>query len=131
MRYIVIAAATVSCCFALPSDADTPAIGDRKIGAVQLPFDRSTGFLNGYFLRVPRNGDFLWNGAPVGGVVLKSYLRKWAVLPHGAGHLFVAFEPGTPQSRAGWVRKQVIDSGLCEQRRCAEIGWNVKRPVVN
>lgn len=131
MKYIVVAAATVLCGFALPSDAITPGIGDRKIGLTRLPFDGSTGFLNGYSLRVPRNGDLLWNGAPVRQAVLKTYLRQWAALPRSAGRLFVAFEPGTPQPRVRWVRKQVIDSGLCEQRRCAEVGWDVKRPVVN
>lgn len=131
MRYIVIVAATVLCGFALPSGAITMGTSDRKIDPAPLPFDGSTGFLNGYSLRVPRNGDFLWNGAPVGQAVLKTYLRQWAALPHNAGRLYVAFEPGTSQPRVEWVRKQVIDSGLCAQRRCAEVGWDVKRPVVN
>jgi hypothetical protein len=106
-------------------------MGDQKIDPARLPFEGSTGFLNGYSLRVPRNGDFLWNGAPVGHAVLMTYLRQWAAMPRNAGRLFVAFEPGTPQSRVQWVREQVIDSGLCEQRRCAEVGWEVRRPVVN
>jgi hypothetical protein len=131
MRWIVIAAATVLCGFALPSDATTPGMGNQKNDPARLPFDGSTGFLNGYSLRVPRNGDFLWNGAPVGQAMLKTYLRQWAALPRNAGRLFVAFEPGTSQRRAQWVRRQVIDSGLCEQRRCAEVGWAVRRPVVN
>lgn len=67
----------------------------------------------------------------LGQAVLNTYLRQWAALPRNAGRLFVAFEPGTPQPRVQWVRKQVIDSGLCEQRRCAEVGWEVRRPVVN
>jgi hypothetical protein len=131
MIYIFIAVATLLGGFALPSDAIGPRIGDRKLSPAGLPFDGSTGFLNGYSLRVPRNGDILWNGAPVRQAVLKTYLRQWAALPRNAGRLFVAFEPGTPQARAQWVRKQVIASGLCEQRRCAEVGWEVKRPVVN
>ncbi len=131
MKCIVIAAATVLCGFALPSGATTPGTGGQKIDAGRLPFDGSTGFLNGYSLRVPRKGDFLWNGAPVGQAVLKTYLRQWAALPRNAGRLLVAFEPGTPQPRVQWVRKQVIESGLCEQRRCAEVGWEVRRPVVN
>jgi hypothetical protein len=131
MRYLVIAAATALCGLALPGDALMAGSRDPKNGSVRLPFDGSTGFLNGYSLRVPRKGEFLWNGAPVGQAVLKTYLRQWAALPLSAGRLFVAFEPGTPRDRAGWVRKQVIESGLCEQRRCAEVGWNVKRPVVN
>ena len=131
MRFIVIAATTALCSFALPSHAAIPGSVDRKTGAARLPFAASTGFLTGYSLRVPRHGDFLWNGAPVGQVVLKSFLRQWAALPAKAGGLFVAFEPGTPQARLEWVRRQVIDSGLCAQHRCAEVGWNVKRPVVN
>jgi len=121
----------VLCGFALPSSASTLQGGDRKSGPTGLPFDDSTGFLNGYSLRVPVNGDFLWNGAPVDQVVLKTYLAQWAALPHSAGRLFVAFEPGTRQARVGWVRRQVIASGLCKQRRCVEVGWDVKRPVVN
>lgn len=131
MRCVVIAAATVLCGFASPSDATAPGMGDQKIDPARLPLEASTGFLNGYSLRVPRNGDFLWNGAPVGPAMLKTYLRQWAAMPRNAGRLFVAFEPGTLRPRMQWVRKQVIDSGLCEQRRCAEVGWAVRRPVVN
>jgi len=94
MRWIVIAAATVLCGFALPSDAITQGMGNQKNDPARLPFDGSTGFLNGYSLRVPRNGDFLWNGAPVGQAMLKTYLRQWAALPRNAGRLFVAFEQG-------------------------------------
>jgi hypothetical protein len=126
-----MAVATILCSFALPSGAATPGNNNRMIGAARIPFDSSTGFLNGYSLRVPRTGNFMWNSAPVGQAVLKTYLRQWAALPQSAGRLFVAFEPGTPQHRVEWVRKQIIDSGLCQQRRCAEVGWNVKRPVVN
>ena len=131
MRYVGIAAATMLCGFALPSYATIQGLGNGTSGSARLPLDRSTGFLNGYSLRVPRNGNFLWNGAPVGRAMLKTYLAQWAALPRRAGRLFVAFEPGTPRLRVKWVRKQVIDSGLCEQRRCAEVGWDVKRPVVN
>jgi hypothetical protein len=131
MRYIFIAVTTVLCGFALLSHAMAPRVGDRKPGPEGLPLDGSTGILNGYSLRVPRIGEFLWNGAPVQQAVLKTYLRQWAALPRNAGRLFVAFEPGTTQARVQWVRRQVIASGLCEQRRCAEVGWEVKRPVVN
>jgi len=131
MRHIVIVVATVLCGLALPSNATEVGVGNRKGSPAALPFDGSTGFLNGYSLRVPHEGDFLWNGAPVGQAVLKTYLHQWAALPRSAGRLFVAFEPGTSQVRIEWVRKRVIDSGLCKQRRCAEVGWNVKRPVVN
>ena len=111
-----------------PSDGMT---APRKVGAGHLPLDRSKGFLDGYSLKVSRQGKFLWNGGPVAPDVLRDYLRQYAALPRGAGSLFVAFEPGGGQARAEWVRRQVIDSGLCEQHRCAEVGWNVKRRVVN
>lgn len=131
MKYIFIAVTTVLCGFALPSHAMAPTGGNRRPSPEGLPFDGSTGILNGYSLRVPRTGEFLWNGAPVQQAVLKTYLRQWAALPRNTGRLYVAFEPGTTQARAQWVRRQVIASGLCEQRRCAEVGWEVKRPVVN
>ena len=121
----------VLCGFALPSSASTSEGGARKSGSAKLPFDNSAGFLNGYSLRVPVNGDFFWNGAPVDQVVLKTYLAQWAALPQSAGRLFVAFEPGTRQARVIWVRRHVIASGLCKQRRCVEVSWNVERSVVN
>lgn len=103
----------------------------REAGPAHLPFDNAAGFLDGYSLDVPRKGSFLWNGAPVDRAVLRDYLHQYAAQPRGAGTLFVAFEPGVAQTRAEWVRRQVIDSGLCAQRRCAQIGWNEQRPVVN
>ena len=115
---------------ASPVAASAPSVKART-GAAVLPFDASTGFLNGYSLRVPRQGDILWNGQPVGTAVLTGYLQQFARLPGAAGRLFVAFEPGVAQGRAQGVRGQVIASGLCDQHRCAEVGWNVKRPVVN
>ncbi len=98
MRYIVIAAAMGLCSFVLPSIAATTSSNDRLIGPARLPFDTSVGFLDGYSLPVPRNGEFFWNGAPIGQAVLKTYLRQWVALPKGEGRLFVAFEPGTRRS---------------------------------
>jgi len=98
--------------------------------APRLPFDNSTGFLHGYRLRVPRQGDMTWNGQPVDDARLRTYLSQYATPPEG-NPLFVEFEPGVPQSRADEVRQWIIDSGLCNQRRCAEVGWNVPRTVVN
>jgi hypothetical protein len=129
MRLIVLVVALCACG---QSNDSTPQPGSGpKGGSAYLPFDHSTGFLDGYSLDVPRQGNFLWNGGPVDQAVLRDYLRQYAALPRGAGGLFVAFEPGTAQTRTEWVRRQVIDSGLCEQHRCAEVGWHVKRPVVN
>jgi hypothetical protein len=98
--------------------------------APHLPFDNSRGFLNGYRLRVPRHGDVTWNAQPVDEATLTRYLGEFATPPAGPG-LFVEFEPGVPQAQADRIRQQIIDSGLCRQHRCAEVGWNVKRPVVN
>lgn len=113
------------------SNADAPRDVEKKGMSVLIPFDKSKGFLDGYLLRVSRHGDFLWNGAPITEEVLKKYLHQYSAIPHGAGRIFVAFEPKTPQTRVESVRRQIIDSGLCEQHRCAEVGWNVKRPIVN
>ena len=97
----------------------------------QLPFHNSTGFLDGYSLRVSRQGDLQWNGAHINETELVNYLGEWARLPNSAGPLFVAFEPGVADAGAKWVRLKVVQSGLCEQHRCAEVGWNVKRSVVS
>ena len=122
-----MAAALTSYCLTSATIAAMP----LTIGYAQIPFDTSAGFLDGYSLRVPRHGNFFWNGRLVGQAKLTNFLRQWAGMPEDAGRLFVAFEPGTPQTRMSWVRQQIIDSGLCKQRRCAEVGWNVKRPVVH
>ena len=95
-----------------------------------LPFDNSTGFLEGYRLRVFRQGDMTWNGQAADEARLRAYLSQYARPPVG-NPLFVEFEPGVPQARADRVRQLIIDSGLCEQHRCAEVGWNVARPIVN
>ncbi|MFK3888485.1 hypothetical protein [Sphingomonas sp. NPDC079357] len=96
-----------------------------------IPLDKSDGILNGYSVRVPREGDILWNGQPVGTAALNDYLQQFARLPASAGRLFIAFEPGVAQHRAQQVRHQVVASGLCDQHRCAKVGWGVKRPLVN
>lgn len=96
----------------------------------RLPFDNSTGFLNGYRLRVPREGEITWNGQDVDAARLRTYLSQYATPPTG-DPLFVEFEPGVPQARADHVRQLIIDSGLCAQHRCREVGWNIPRPVVN
>lgn len=79
---------------------------------------------------MPRQEDMTWNGQPLDDARLRAYLSQYATPPEG-NPLFVEFEPGVPQSRADEVRQWIIDSGLCNQRRCAEVGWNVPRPVVN
>ena len=99
--------------------------------AANLPLDQSTDFRNRYSLRVPRLGEPDWNGVSVDPEVLTSYLHEYAALPREAGPLYVAFEPGIAIARAASVRRSVIRSGLCQQHRCLEESWNMKRPVVN
>ena len=109
-----------------------PAANEARAQAIQpprLPFDNSTGFLHGYRLRVPIQGEITWNGQDVDDAQLRSYLSQYATPPVG-DPLFVEFEPGVPQARADHVRQLIIDSGLCRQNRCAEVGWNVERPFV-
>jgi hypothetical protein len=96
----------------------------------RLPFYDGTGFLHGDRLRVPRQGEASWNGVPVDQATLGAYLGESARIPAGP-RLFVEFEPGVAQAQADRVRQQIVDSGLCGQHRCAEVGWNVPRPVVN
>ena len=131
IRRLAFAAAISLCACGQSDHADLPGNTHSETAPAHLPLDNSTGFLDGYSLEVPRQGDFLWNGMPVDQVVLSDYIRQFAGLPRGAGSLFVAFEPGVAETRAQWVRRQVIESGLCAQHRCAEVGWHVPRPVVN
>ena len=97
---------------------------------IKLPFDNSTGFLDGHQLRVPKNPPFTWSSAPIDEETLERHLQQIARRPNG-GRVFVEFEPGVSKQRKNFIRQKIIDSGLCEQRRCAEVGWNVERPVVN
>lgn len=132
MTRLILLAAAVALCGCGDPQAGTGARSEDQIGeaASHLPFHNSTGFLDGYSLRVSRQGDLRWNGAPITETELVDYLDAWASLPKAAGPLFVAFEPGVADGRAKWVRLKVLQSDLCEQQRCAEVGWNVKRPVV-
>ncbi len=107
----------------------TGALEAQMIDSKPLPFVDATKLMGGYSLRVPHHGSFRWNGQHIGPARLRLYFHQLAALPNE--WMFLAFEPKTPEARIVWVRRQVIDSGLCKQRRCAEIGWNVKRPFVN
>lgn len=130
-KFLVLIAGTLLC-GCNPSDNATGAPGANASATyASLPLDKSGGILDGYSVRVPREGEILWNGQPVGTAALNDYLQQFARLPASAGRLFVAFEPGVVQDRAQKVRQQVVASGLCNQHRCAEVGWGVKRPVVN
>lgn len=128
----MLCAAAFGLCGCDEPQGSTGAISGNQIGEAgsPLPFHNSTGFLDGFSLRVSRQGNLEWNGMPISDTVLVRFLDEWASLPKAAGPLFVEFEPGVADSRAKWVRLQVRRSGLCEQQRCAEVGWNVQRPVV-
>jgi hypothetical protein len=96
----------------------------------RLPFQRAAGFRDGYLLQVPRNGAFLWNGDPINGTTLSDWLRQYEQ-HEGAGRLWVEFEPNVSSKRKEWVRREVIDSGLCAQHRCAETDWSANWSVVH
>jgi len=98
---------------------------------VSIPLDRSGGFRDGYLVQVNRGGTVKWNGQKLDDAEFKTYVRQYAALPEGAGRLWVEFEPQAPSDRALFVRKQIVESGLCEQQRCVEGEWGAKRPVVN
>lgn len=106
--------------------------GDANVRALRAAFrfDNSYSFRDGYQLQVFRHGDLRWNGAVVNARILQGYLSQFALLPRNAGAIYVTFEPGTPPQRLTWVRRQIVASGLCRQRRCVEENWNAKRPVV-
>ncbi|NML07295.1 hypothetical protein [Sphingomonas sp. G-3-2-10] len=104
---------------------------ERKDETARLPFENSIEVTGGFSLRVSREGNLFWNEVPVSEAVLKDYIRQFSALSPEADRLFVAFEPGVSRTRSDWVRRQVTSSGLCEQRRCAEVSWSAKWPVVN
>ena len=98
--------------------------------ALSIPFKHAAGFRDGYLLLAPREGPFLWNGTPVEGATVSDWVRQYAQR-RGAGRLWIEFEPGVSAQRRHWLRQQVIDSGLCQQRRCVETDWNAEWSVVN
>ncbi|MDF7775296.1 hypothetical protein P1X14_08560 [Sphingomonas sp. AOB5] len=130
-KMIGLIAALALCACGDRASTNTMEPGQREIEPATLPFDNSTGFLDGFTLNVAHDGSLTWNSAPIEDATLEAYLSQWAARPRDAGSLFVAFEPGVPTARAEWVRRKVIDSGLCAQDRCREVGWDIKRPVVN
>jgi len=128
-RIVFLAAIALSAC---GQPRSGPTSGQSKAAAAppRLPFDHRAGILDGYRVRVSRHGEVTWNGVAVSNATLTAYIDEVAGRSQDA-RLWVEFEPGVRQDRADWVRHQIIDSGLCRQRRCAEVGWNVQRPVVN
>lgn len=113
------------------SDPASPLHATVEAEPAPLPRDNPDDFLKGDLLQVPRQGDYLWNGTPVGADTVKDYLKQVAQRRDDADGAVVEVEPGTPRERAAWVRRQIIDSGLCRQHRCLEARWLEKRPVIN
>ena len=129
-RRIVLLVVTALCGCGQPQPESGVEAARSDAEGPRLPFDNSTGFLDGYRVEVPRSGDITWSGMPVSKATLAEYVDDLASRPQGS-RIFVEFEPGVSLGRADWVRRQIVGSGLCAQRRCAEVGWHVKRPVVN
>ena len=130
MRKLSILIAIFVTCGCDGTQSDVGSQTNDEAGSTQLPFDSSTSVPDGYLLRVDRQGSLRWNGSPINDEQLVEYLAKWAELTPDAGRLLVAFQSGVAEKRASWVRDRVSQSGLCEQKRCAEVGWDVKQPVV-
>ena len=122
MKVSVLCAAIALCACDRSPDVSAPKAAEHEPRPAHLPFDKSTGFLNGYSLSVTRAGNLLWNGTSVTDSTLNDYLSQFSALPRDAEGLFVAFEPGVSAARANRVRRQVAASGLCPQRRCWEVG---------
>ena len=113
-----------------PSATNITSHATPKIEDAAFPIDNGSAFLSGYRLQVPKQGVFLWNSLPIEAATLTAYLREYSKAGGEADRLVVEFEPGTPSDRIEGVRRQVRESGLCRQNRCAEAPWRVKRPVV-
>ena len=128
-RILFIAVITLFGC-KQPSDRGTVEKVEAGHEPLSIPFEHAVGFRDGFLLKVPREGGFLWNGGPVKAAILSDFVQQYAHLPTGGGRLWIEFEPGVSPQRAAWVRRQVVESGLCRQHRCAEEEWNAKRPVV-
>jgi len=128
-RFLIAAIGLCSC---HPTNDPTPAKqAAAETAPAPLPPDNASDFLKGNLLQVPRHGDVLWNGMPTQNSVVTDYLMRVSHLPTDAGGVVVEIEPDTTRDRAAWIRRQVIDSGLCRQHRCFEAGWQEKRPVIN
>ena len=95
--------------------------------SVTFPADDLTTYLNGYKLEVPKTGPFLWNGQDISVETLQAYLKQVG----GQERIVVHFEPGTPDTRVAWVRREAILAGYCKISPCAEAPWKAARPVVN
>lgn len=129
LRRVVLLVAIALCGCGQPKSQSTVARSNADDLAPRLPFDNSTGFLDGIGVDVFRQGDITWSGMRVSDTVFTGYLGDLA--SQQGGHLFIEFEPGVAPARANWVRRQIIGSGLCTQHRCAEVAWHAERPVVN
>lgn len=99
--------------------------------AGDIPPGPDIGFRNGNLVQVTRVGKITWNSMTLNDAEFRAFLRRDAALPPGAGPLWVEFDPDAPPKRVRFVRREVIKSGLCEQKRCVEGKWGAERPVIN
>lgn len=129
-RLATLLAAAALCGCNSQGGADNAQTSKADATSAVLPFDNSTDLLHGSSLRVPREGNFVWDGENVDHVLLTKNLGELSHAPN-AGTLVVAFEPNTTQTRVNWVRRQIIDSGLCSQKRCLEVSWSTKRDFID
>lgn len=125
MKLIALPSVIALCAFGpLPT-----ALTAQKFVANRIPFVNPTRVMGEYMLRVPRQGSFDWNGQHIGREELVNYLRQLAAI--SSVKLLVTFEPKIREGRKAWVQKQVMDSTLCRQHRCGEVGWDQRWPGVN
>lgn len=126
---LLIALVLIGC--GVPSDSTRQVDAKDEVGVQPFPADDTGTFLNGYKVEVPRHGPILWNGQDIDDETFIEYLKQYAGVTAGRGRIVVQFEPGVTVSRATWVRRQIIDAGICRPGGCAEAGWKAVRPVVN
>src|SRR3954453_14308710 len=97
-------------------------------------------FLNGktspesyshWHVRLNRHDTIYWNGVPVDGYTLSSYLLKLSRMNASSEFISVEIEPGASCAAVGNLRRAVVASGLCSLGRCTENVWDIQSPVVS
>lgn len=105
------------------------ACGPRAMVEADVPqLPNTQSLVSGDFnLRVSRDGEMRWNGAPITSEELKSYANQIkAMRPL---RLVVQFEGNEGNSAHKAVVKTLSDSESC-QGQCFEAAWNAPRPPV-
>jgi len=128
--FCLVVAATALCGCNRQSHNDISHSVETHPELPSIPFQHAVGFEDGYLLRVPREGQLIWNGSPEDSATISNWIEQYAQAK-GAGRLWIEFEPDVSNQRKQWVRRQVVESGLCAQHRCTETDWNAKWSVLN